>query len=157
MFGNGDGEGGSLFGIGGRAEFVEQDERARGGGVGDEVDVGDVGGEGGEILLDGLRVADVGQDGVADGKLGALGGDGDSGLGHEDEQAYGFEADGFAAGVGAADDELAVGGVHLQRERDDRLAAGAQVALHDGMAGGNEDEGRLFPTFAKRRRMWATR
>ncbi len=110
VFGDGDGERGSLFGIGGRAEFVEQDERAGGGGVGDEIDVGDVGGKGGEILLDGLRVADVGQNGVADGKIGALGGDGDSGLGHEDEQAHGFEADGFAAGVGAADDELTVSG-----------------------------------------------
>ena len=140
MFGDGDGEGGALFGIGGRAEFVEQDERARGGGVGDEVDVGDVRGKGGEVLLDGLRVADVGQDGVADGKLGALGGDGDSGLGHEDEQADGFEADGFASGVGAADDELTVDGFHFKGERDDGFAAGAQVALHDGMAGGDEDE-----------------
>ena len=94
-----------------------------GGGVGDEIDVGDVGGKGGEILLDGLRVADVGENGVEDGQIGALGRDGDSGLGHEDEQADGFEGDGFAAGVGAADDELAVGGVHLQGERDDGLAA----------------------------------
>ena len=81
-----------------------------------------------KILLDGLRVADVGKDGVANGKIGALGRDGDSSLGHEDEQADGFEADGFASGVGAADDELTVGGVHLKGERDDGLAARAHCA-----------------------------
>ena len=109
MAGDGDGEGGAFFGIGGGAEFVEQDERMRGRGAGDEIDVGDVGGEGGEILLDGLVVADVGEDGVEDGELGAVGGDGDAGLGHQGEQADGFQGDGFAAGVGAGDDELAAG------------------------------------------------
>ena len=74
-------------------------------------------------------------------EVGALGRDGDSGLGHEDEQADGFEGDGFAAGVGAADDELTVSGVHLKGERDNGLAARAQVALHDGMTGVEEDEG----------------
>ncbi len=105
----------------------------------DEIDIGDVGGKSGEILLDGLRVADVGENRVTDGKIGALGGDGDSGLGHEHEQAHGFEANGFAAGVGSADDELAVSGIHLQGERDDGLAARAQIALHDGMASIDED------------------
>ena len=139
VFGNGHGKGGSLFGIGGRAELVEQDERARGGGVGDEIDVGDVGGKGGEILLDGLRVADVGEDGVTDGQVGALGRDGDSGLGHENEQAHGFEADGFAAGVGAADDELTVSGsisrvrgtTDLPRERRLRSMTGWRASRQD--------------------------
>ncbi len=112
----------------------------RGGGVGDEIYVGDVGGKRREILLDGLRVANVGEDGVADGKVGALGGDGDSGLSHEGEQAHGFERDGFAAGVGSADDELALGAIHLKGERDNRAATRAQVALHDGMAGIDEDK-----------------
>ncbi len=52
-------------------------------GAGDEIDVGDVGGEGGEILFDGLVVADVGEDGVEDWELGAVGGDGEAGLGHQ--------------------------------------------------------------------------
>ena len=67
VLGYGDGQGGAFFGIGGGAEFVEQDQRVGGGGAGDEVDVGDVGGEGREILLDGLIVADVGEDRVEDG------------------------------------------------------------------------------------------
>ena len=55
----------------------------RGRGAGDEIDVGDVGGEGGEILLDGLVVADVGEDGVEDGEFGTVGGYGKAGLGHQ--------------------------------------------------------------------------
>ena len=66
-----------------------------------------MGGEGGEILLDRLIVADVGEDGVEDGEFGAIGGNGDSGLRHQGEEADGFQGDGFAAGVGAGDDELA--------------------------------------------------
>ena len=81
-------------------------------GARDEIDVGDVRGEGREILLDGLIVADVGEDGVEDGKLGAVGGDGHAGLRHQGEQADGFEGDGFAAGVGAGDDR--VGGGRLR-------------------------------------------
>ena len=58
-------------------------------------------------MLDRLVVADVGEDGVEDGKLRAVGGNGDSGLRHQREQADGFQGDRFAAGVGAGDDELA--------------------------------------------------
>ena len=42
--GDGDGERCSFFGIGGGAEFIEQNERVARGGARDEVDVGDVGG-----------------------------------------------------------------------------------------------------------------
>ena len=105
--GDGDGEGGAFFGVGGGAELVEQDERGGVGVAGDAVDVDDVGGEAGEVALDGLGVADVGVDGGEEGKGGVLGGDGQAGLGHEGEQAGGLERDGFAAGVGAGDDELA--------------------------------------------------
>ena len=123
VLGDGNGQRGALFGIGGGAEFVEQDQRMRGRGARDEIDVGDVGGEGGEILLDGLIVADVGEDGVEDGQLGAVGRDGHSGLRHQGEQASGFERDGFAAGVGAGDDELAAGAFELDGEGDDGLAS----------------------------------
>ena len=53
------------------------------------------------------RVADVGVDAGEEGELRFFCRDGDSGLGHEREQAEGLERDGFATGVGAADDELA--------------------------------------------------
>ncbi len=109
--GDGDGEGGAFFGVGGGAQLVEKDERVWGGGAGDAIEVGDVGGEGGEVALDGLGVADIGEDRGEEGEGGFFGGDGEAGLGHDGEEAEGFERDGFAAGVGAGDDELAgVGG-----------------------------------------------
>src|SRR5207245_6443554 len=46
VFCDGDGEGSAFFGISGRAQFVEQDERVRRGGARDEIDIGDVRGEG---------------------------------------------------------------------------------------------------------------
>jgi hypothetical protein len=90
------------------------------------VEVGDVRGKGGERGLDGLRVADVGQKCREDRKAGGRGGDGQAGLRHHGQQRRGLERDGLAAGVGAADDELALGGGQLQRERDDTAAGGAQ-------------------------------
>ena len=125
MSSDGDGESGAFFGIGGGAEFIEQDQRLRRRGAGDEIDVGDVRGEGGEILLDRLIVADVGEHGVEDREFGAVGGDGKAGLGHESEEANGFQGHRFAAGVGAGDDELARAQSHVshgshvsQRRRD---------------------------------------
>jgi hypothetical protein len=107
--GDGDGQRGAFFGIGGGAELVEQHQRARVGEAREAVEVGDVRGEGGERGLDGLRVADVGQERGEDGKAGGRGGNGQAGLGHHGQQRGGLEGDGFAAGVGAADDELAGG------------------------------------------------
>lgn len=78
-----------------------------------------MGGEGGEVALDGLGVADVGEDGVEDGEGGLGGGDGEAGLGHEGKEAEGLEADGFAAGVGAGDDELAGAALEDEGERDE--------------------------------------
>ena len=69
-----------------------------------------MGGEGGECSLDGLGIADVGEEGGEDGQMSGGGGDGKAGLGHHGEEGGGLEGDGFAAGVGAGDDELAVGG-----------------------------------------------
>ena len=69
---DGDGERGAFIGVGGGAELVDEDERAFTVALGckfnDAVDVADVRGEGGEILLDGLRVADVGEDAGEDGQ-----------------------------------------------------------------------------------------
>ncbi len=64
VVGDSDGEGGAFVGVGGGAKFVEQDECCAlvglGGERGEAGDVGDVRGEGGERLLNGLGVADVG-------------------------------------------------------------------------------------------------
>ena len=94
-----------------------------------------MGGEGGEILLDGSIVADVGENGVEDGEFGAVGGDGKSGLGHEREQADGFEGDGFASSVGAGDDELAAGAFELDGDRDYGHAFGFQIPFEERVTG----------------------
>ena len=138
--GDGDGEGGAFFRVGGGAELVEQDEGACVGEAGEAVEVDDVGGEGGELGLDGLGVADVGEEGGEDGEAGCGGGDGQAGLGHHGEQGGGFEGDGFAAGVGAADDELAGFGGELEGERDDRPPVARRWLLEQRVAGGVEGE-----------------
>ena len=105
--GDGDGQRCAFLGISGGAQFVEQHQRLCRCSARDEVDVGDVGGECREILLDGLVVADVGQHGVEDGKLGAIGGNWHAGLSHQSQQADGFQSHCFAAGVWAGDDQFA--------------------------------------------------
>ena len=62
--------------------------------------------EGAKALLEALFVAYVGVDSLKDGYLGVgFGGDVHAALGHEYHQADGFQGYGFAAGVGAGDDE----------------------------------------------------
>ncbi len=77
-------------GIGGRAEFVEQDQGLRGRSARYEINVGDVCGEGRKVLLDGLIVANVGQHRVKYGQLRAVGWDGNPGLRHQRQQAQRF-------------------------------------------------------------------
>ena len=69
------------------------------------------------------------------GKAGGGGGNGQAGLGHHGQQRGGFERDGFAAGVGAADDELACFGGEFEGERDDLPAGGAEMSFEQRMAG----------------------
>ena len=111
-------EGCAFFGIGGGAQLIQQDERVGCGFAGDAVEVDDVGGEAGEVALDGLRVADVGVDAGEERERRLLGRDRHAGLRHEREQAEGLERHGLAAGVGAADDELlrAAGGRWLAEQ-----------------------------------------
>ena len=87
VFGDGDGEGGTLFGVGGGAEFVEEDEGGGAGEVRDAVEIDDVGGERGEVLFDGLGVADVGEHAGEEREDSLFGGDGHAGLGEDGEQA----------------------------------------------------------------------
>ena len=94
-----------------------------------------MGGEGREILLDGLVVADVGQHGIEDGKLGAVGGDGNAGLRHQSQQADGFQGHGFAAGVGAGDDQLAAVAFEFDADGNDVSALWLQVAFQQWVAG----------------------
>ena len=70
MRGDGNGERGAFFRIGGRAEFVEKDERACIGKAREAIEIDDVRGESGELGLDGLGVADVGEECSEDGEAG---------------------------------------------------------------------------------------
>ncbi len=68
--------------------------------------IGHVRGEGGQGLLDGLLIADIGKDILKHGKLRAqCAGDMKAGLRHQRQQADGLERDGLAARIGAGDDE----------------------------------------------------
>ena len=137
--GDGNGQRGAFFRVGGRTEFVEQHQRMRRGMVRDEIDVGDVRGKRRQVLLDGLIVADIGEDGVEDGQLGAIGGNRNSRLRHQRQQANRFQRDGLAASIGAADDELAMLAVEFDGKRDHRCAAtlsGCAPAADDGRCAG---------------------
>ena len=139
--GDGDGERGAFFRIGGGAELVEKDERMSVGEAREAIEVEDVSGEGGELGLDGLGIADVGEECGEDGEAGGGSGDGQAGLGHHGQQRGGFEGDGFAAGVGAADDELAGLGGEFQCKRDNMTAGGAEVSFR-GADGGRRSRRR---------------
>ena len=83
VLGDGDGQRGAFFGIGRRAQLIEQYQRIGHGGAGDEIYVGDVGRERGKILFDGLIVADICQHRAENRQHGAFGGNRHPGLMHE--------------------------------------------------------------------------
>ena len=125
--------------VGTGAEFVQQDEGLRAGGLDDAHDVGHVRREGGERLFDRLLVADVGEDVVEDGDARAgLGGHGQSGLGHQAEQSDGLERDRLAAGVGSGDQHAAGVGGQGGRDRDD--IAAQRVGVEQRVSGRVEDQ-----------------
>ena len=108
-----------------------------------------MGGEGGQGLVDGLLVADVRQHGGAHPHRGAVRRrDVQPTLGHQGEQAQGFQGDGLAAGVGAGDDQgiersaqgqvVAHGGLGVQQgvARPFQLNAAAQHRFHGPHGGG---------------------
>ena len=71
-----------------------------------EIDVGDVRGKSGKILLDRLVVADIGEHRIEDRHFGAVGGNRNSRLRHQGQQAQRFEGNCFSASVRAGDDQL---------------------------------------------------
>ena len=127
--GNRDGERGAFFGIGGRAQFIEQHERLRSCSARNEIDVGDVGGESRKILLDRLIVADIGEHGVEDRQLGAVGGHWNSRLCHQRQETDRFQRYRFTAGVGTGDDELAACAFEFDCDRDNRRVLELKISL----------------------------
>ena len=96
----------AFCGVGARAQLVEQHQVPGRHLVHDGYDVGHVGGEGGQALLDGLLVANVRVHFLKGGKLRAHGPRNvQAALGHQGHEAQGFQGDGLAAGVGACDDQ----------------------------------------------------
>ena len=100
-----------------------------------------MGREGGEVALDGLGIADVSKDGVEEGQGGLGGGDGHAGLGHDREKAEGLEANGFATGVGAGDDELARAALEDKGEWDDADAFLGEAEGEQRVAGTAQGDG----------------
>ncbi len=128
-----DGERRAFFGGRAGAQFIHEHERARSGGFEHGAHVEHVRGKRGEIGGDRLFVADVHEHAIDERKARRLRGDGNAGLRGEHREAHRFERDGFAAGVGAADDEHGLGASERERHRDDAAAVSAQRIGEHGM------------------------
>ena len=133
--GDGHRQGCAFFGVGGRTQLIEQHQGRLIRQLRDAFQIGDVGGEGREVLLDRLRVADVGQKSMKERNDRLRGRHRDSRLGHHAQQTGGLERDRLAAGIGAADDELPLLVVQRQGERHHRCLPRAQALFEQGMAG----------------------
>src|SRR5579883_956787 len=93
------------------------------------MDVGDVCRKRREVLLDRLVVADVGQHGVEYREFGAIGGNWDTGLRHQREQANSLERNRLAAGVRTRNHELALFAGELNADRHDVCTLCFEIAL----------------------------
>ncbi len=103
-----------LLGVGARAELVDEHQALRVGVLEHLLQPQQVGGEGGEALLQALLVADVHEELGGEVERRALGGHEEPGLGHEHREAQGLEQRGLAAHVGAGEQQDAVLGGELE-------------------------------------------
>ena len=106
LLNDGDGQSRTLHRVCAGAQLVEQQQTVVVHFIQDLDDVGHMGREGRQALLDALLISYVRQHptehphGAA-----AVGGDVQAALGHQAQQSDGFQGHGFAAGVGAGDDQ----------------------------------------------------
>ena len=131
---HGHGQRRALFGIGRGAQLIEQHQRTRIGQPREPVEVGDVRGKSRKRRLDRLRIANIGQERREDGKARLRRGHRNSRLRHHCQQRRGLERHGFAAGIGSADDELALVGRQFQNQRHDLPARRPQPFFQQRMA-----------------------
>ena len=112
----------AFVGIGAAAQFVDEHEAVRARPLRDADDVFDVGREGGEVLFDGLRVADVAEHVLKHGDLGAFRrGKEDAARRHQAKEAAHLQRDRLAARVRAGDEQHAVISAQRQRHGHRRL------------------------------------
>ena len=145
MVRDGDRQRRSFFGVGGRAEFVQEYERSRCRGAGDEIDVGDVRREGRKILLDRLVVANIGKHRIENRQLGSIRGNGYAGLRHQGQQSHSFQGYGFAASVWASNHQFQTFRFHLDADGDDVAAFRLEVSLEQRVPRVVKDETRSVP------------
>ena len=126
----GRGQGRTLKGIGASPHLIEQHQRGAasrarpGKSFEDAGDAADVAAEGGEVLLQRLLIADVGQHLAAPGQpRSAAAGQEQARPSHKSRQADAFEGHGFAAGVGARDRHHPQLRCHQQAHGHHRMAA----------------------------------
>jgi hypothetical protein len=129
-------EGRPLGRVGTRAEFVDQEQAPSDGRRQHGDEAPDVGRESAEVLSQVLLVADVGHHvGEARQDCPLVSRDGETRLGHQDDEADRLEGDGLAAGVGTRDDEDLRPLVHLQVQGDDRLTTSPGLDRQEGVTG----------------------
>ena len=115
--------------VGARAELVQQDERFPVADADDLDDIFHMRREGGERLLDRLLIADVRQHQREHGnKAPVIGGDMQTAFRHQRQKADGLERDGFAARIGAGDDERIEVRSEPDGDRHDRLLVDQRMA-----------------------------
>src|SRR5271166_6599111 len=90
-------------------------------------------GEGREVLLDRLVIADVTEHAIEDGQFGTFGRNRNARLRHQCQQADGFQGNRLAASVGAADDELTMLIVQLDAQRNHHRALRLERSLQQRM------------------------
>ena len=118
VFENGHGQRRAFVGLGAGANFIQQHQIVWPHHFRHGLDVRHVGGKGAEVRLNGLLVADVRQHAPEQRQLDFVGGHGNSRLRHQHHDAQRFQGDGFAAGVGPADDHQRFGRLEFQAKVD---------------------------------------
>ena len=141
MLDDGPGDGEAVEGGGAAADFVEEDQAGRRGVMEDGGDLAHFDEEGGAAAGKIIAGADAGEDAVGDGKACLARGNEGTHLGHQDDQGGLAEVGGFAAHVGAGDEEkLLAAGLEAEIVGNEALALLFEQFLDDGMAAGDDEE-----------------
>ena len=131
---HGHGQRRALLGIGGRAQFIQQHQRALAGQPRKPVQIRDVRGKCRERGFDRLCIADVGQERREHRKVRGRGRHRNPRLCHHRQKRRRLQRYGFAAGIRPADDQLPLVGGQLQVQWNNLTARGAQSLLQKRMA-----------------------